>query len=302
MDNSYDVTVIGAGPAGISAAIWCKRLGLNVIIVEQSEKIGGQLQQIHNDIIDYPGLISSNGDELIKSFETHLHSLNIPIHLNEKVLNISRSKKEIVSERRSWFTKFVIFATGSGPRKLNIPGEKELYERNNNHSTSKDIGCFKGKTVAIIGGGDHAFEGALNIADVAEHVFLIHRSSTFKARKSFVEQAMSHTNITIKKNCQVTKVNHENDAVKSINIIGKENVALAVDVVLIRIGVSPNSNIIPIESNDNVGSYIDIDKNLRTSVPWIFATGDIVTPPALSSISTAVSQGMIAAKTISLEV
>ncbi|OZM56261.1 hypothetical protein CIB95_12620 [Lottiidibacillus patelloidae] len=302
MDNSYDVTVIGAGPAGISAAIWCKRLGLNVIIVEKRKKIGGQLQKIRNDIIDYPGLISSNGDELIDSFEKHLQKLNIPIKLNEKVLTIDKENKVILSENHSWFSKYVITATGSGPRKLNIPGEEQLNEHTKYSSTSKNVDCFRGKTVAIIGGGDHAFEGALNIAGVSKRVFLIHRSNTFKARKKFVEQAISNPKITIMKNSQVTKINHENNAVKSINISNKENQTLEVDIVLIRIGVSPNGKVLPIESHDNKSSLVDVDKNLRTSVPWIFATGDIITPPALSSISTAVSQGMIAAKTISLEV
>jgi thioredoxin reductase (NADPH) len=302
MRNIFDVTVIGAGPAGISAAIWCKRLGLSVAIIEQDDKIGGQLNSIHNNIIDYPGLIASNGKELAKSFQLHLEALEIPVYLEEPVKCINHLTKESFTNNNVFQSNYVIFATGSGPKTLGIPGEEELYRRGNNYSTSEDINRFQNKTVAIVGGGDRAFEGALNIADVAKEVFIIHRNDTFKARKSFIEHVKKINKIKVMKNSQVTEIIHRNNKIYAVQVNGDTNDFIPVDFVLIRIGVTPNSFLLPKSIANKQDPSIKIDKQFRTTIPWIFAIGDIVIEPSLSSISTATSQGMIAAKTISLEV
>jgi thioredoxin reductase (NADPH) len=302
MEDNFDVIIIGAGPAGISAAIWCKRLGMQVKVIEQSEKIGGQLKQIANTIKDYPGLITENGIEMIETFKKHLTSLNIDVSLREKVLKIDHKNHKIITNQSNYHTKFVIISTGSGPKRLHIPGEKELYERNEIYSTSKDLHRFKGKIVTIVGGGDHAIEGALNIASIAEKVIVIHRSSNFTARKKLLNEALGHSKIEIWQNSIIKEIIHKNNTVHSVFVDGNHNGKLHTDIVLIRIGVSSNDGLFPSITRDTMTNKVHSDHIGRTSLSWLFAIGDVVTSPWQSSISNAIAQGMIAAKTISLEV
>ncbi|WP_078555485.1 NAD(P)/FAD-dependent oxidoreductase [Bacillus alkalicellulosilyticus] len=302
MDNT-DVVIIGGGPAGISAAIWCQRLKLQHLVLESSEQLGGQLTQIHNEIIDYPGLMTKNGVEMKTHFINQVKKLACRIETSCNVLSINEHSKEIRyqqnGEIRTLFYHFLLLATGSKQRSLSVPGELEMLQRGEVYSAARDNGLFTSKEVAIVGGGDRAFEGAMLLANQGAHVTLIHRSTHFRARQSFQKIVLSHPNIRIVTNAQVTKIFGTN-RVEAIEYEcnGKQK-TVNVDAVLIRIGVEPCSSLLKDKVEVDEQGYIYVNQYGQTSNPSIFAIGDVVNQPSYSSISASIGQGMIAAKHIS---
>jgi thioredoxin reductase (NADPH) len=297
-EYEHDVIIIGAGPAGISAAIWCRRLGFNIVLLEQSNKIGGQLHNIDNQIIDYPGQILQNGAQFATTFEEHMNALNIHTITGCKVQKINEQTREVKTNVGTFKSNYIITATGTAPRQLHIRGEDKLIHLGQNISTSKNTDQFKGRSVAIIGGGDRAFEGAKNIAHIAKEVFIIHRSETFTARNEYVEFALNHPNISIIANSTVSEILYDGNSVQQIVIQGDGESLLSVNTVLIRIGVVPVVDVLPKSVLRNQSNEVICDKYGQTSIPWLFAIGDVVTPSIYSSISLSVGQGMQAAKTI----
>ncbi|NWN94213.1 MAG: NAD(P)/FAD-dependent oxidoreductase, partial [Bacillus sp. (in: Bacteria)] len=183
-----DILIIGGGPAGISAAIWCSRLGMNHLLVEEQKMLGGQLSLIHNRIIDYPGLQAENGEEMRRYFVRHAESLQCRYRVNTRVVKIDAEGKVAVVETGGLKTqigfRYLIYAAGAVRRKLGVPGEKEMFARREIYSATKDSHLFKGKSAAVIGGGDRAFEGACLLAEAGANVYLIHRSERFRARQA----------------------------------------------------------------------------------------------------------------------
>jgi thioredoxin reductase (NADPH) len=305
MTEITDVVIIGGGPAGISAAIWCKRLGISHLLLESRSILGGQLPYIENQIIDYPGLITKNGQELQGVFNQHMNKLQCSFRLNASVLAVDHSNGCLTVEHEEGHSqnidfRYIIFATGSSPRRLNIPGESEMINRGEVYSASKHRSHFKHKQVAVVGGGDRAFEGALLLAESGAHVVLIHHSEHFQARKEYVDPVLTHPNIRILTNFIVHRIEgHKQVTGIGVTSHGWNNEFIPVDVVLIRIGVKPNSELLQGVVDVDEDQYIQIDQMYRTSQHNIFAVGDVCTRPLYSSISSSTGQGMVAAKTIS---
>lgn len=299
-----DVMIIGGGPAGLSAAIWCKRLGINHLLLEKKGELGGQLTKIHNKIIDYPGLYANSGQEIQKVFVEHFYDIGCVSKLNTDILSINPSEKTVKIQQeekvKEIHFKYLIFATGSGQRRLGVLGEKEMISRGEIYSASVDSYLFKNKVVAVVGGGDRAFEGAILLADAGATVYLIHRSQNFRARMEYIEIATKKENIKMLTDHQVTAIYGEK-YVTSIALVNKkgEAFALKVDAVLVRIGVKPNNelvkNVVKIDENE----LIVTNRVGRTSNSSIYAVGDVCTDPLFSSISTSVGQAAIVAKYLS---
>lgn len=302
-ESIYDVLIIGAGPAGVSAAIWCKRLGMKGLVLEQNAQIGGQLHQIHNEIIDYAGIVAMNGEHLNRLFEQHLDQLDISIRTNCRVFKIipkSVNTMIVETDQSSLWTRSVILATGSSERALNIPGEQEMRARGEMYSSKKDLDLLKGKRVLIVGGGDRALEGACNIAEVAKSVLLVHRSAQFRARPEFLSKISKFTNARIETNTIIEAI-HGTDRVQAVtlyNLIDGNNVYEEIDAILIRIGREPAQQYIPAELERTEDGFIIIDADGRTNIKSILAIGDLVNRPHNSSIAISVGQGMKAAKAI----
>jgi len=310
-----DVVIVGGGPAGISAAIWCKRLGLDHLLLETRDTLGGQLLDIQNQIIDYPGLLSPNGHELQKFFQQHMQDLQCSYMLNTSVKSIDPEKRVVsivivnpVSSPEGTEQhelqlgyRFLIFSTGSSFRRLHIPGEDEMIKRGELFSASKDRFKFKNKQVAVIGGGDRAFEGALLLAESGAQVFLIHRTDQFRARSEYIEPVLSHPQIQILTHTVARRIVGDK-SVSGVELLtaGSERTKLLpVDAVFIRIGMSPNSGLLQGIVDMDKEKYIITNKTHQTNICNIFAVGDVCTHPVYSSISLSVGQGGIAAKTIS---
>ena len=299
-----DVLIIGGGPAGISAAVWCKRLGVECLLLEEQAQLGGQLFKIYNEIIDYPGIQAENGIEMQRKMVQHFIDMDCLYEANTKVISIDeRSKtvkvKQQETEKEIGYT-YLILATGSSQRKLGVPGEQQMIDRGEVYSASADGERLKGKRVALIGGGDRAFEGAYLLASQAKEVYLIHRSTHFKAREQYVEKVLSHPGIKVITDTEVTAI-HGKHHVTSIDLKSKNSECenLLVDAVLIRLGIAPNVELIKEKVTTTQSGLIVINEVHQSSNPSIYAIGDACTTPLFSSISSSAGQGAIVAKHVS---
>ena len=298
-----DILIIGGGPAGISAAIWCNRLGMDHLLVEEHKMLGGQLSLIHNRIIDYPGLQAENGEEMRRYFVRHAESLQCRYRVNTRAVKIDAKRKVAVVETGGLKTqigfRYLIYAAGAVRRKLGVPGEKEMFARGEIYSATKDSHLFKGKSAAVIGGGDRAFEGACLLAEAGAHVYLIHRSERFRARQAYLSRAQSYKNIRILPNMRVKAIIGENqtEAVELIHSSG-ESCFLSVSAVFVRIGMEPNSALVQNVTGTDADGYIVSDGYGKTECEWLYAIGDNCLGPLYSSIAGAAGQGAAAAKHI----
>lgn len=299
-----DVLIIGGGPAGISAAVWCKRLGVECLLLEEQAQLGGQLFTIYNEIIDYPGIQAENGIEMQRKMVQHFIDMDCLYEANTKVISIDeRSKtvkvKQQETEKEIGYT-YLILATGSSQRKLRVPGEQQMIDRGEVYSASADGEQLKGKRVALIGGGDRAFEGAHLLASQAKEVYLIHRSTHFKAREQYVEKVLSDPGVKVMTDTEVTAI-HGKHHVTSIDLKSKNSECknLSVDAVLIRLGVAPNVELIKEKVTTTQSGLIVINEVHQSSNPAIYAIGDACTTPLFSSISSSAGQGAVVAKQLS---
>ncbi|MED4139347.1 NAD(P)/FAD-dependent oxidoreductase [Priestia megaterium] len=299
-----DVLIIGGGPAGISAAVWCKRLGVECLLLEEQAQLGGQLFTIYNEIIDYPGLQAENGIEMQQKMVQHFIDIGCLYEVNTKVISIDeRSKtvkvKQQEIEKEIGYT-YLILATGSSQRKLGVPGEQQMIDRGEVYSASADGERLKGKKVALIGGGDRAFEGAHLLASQAREVYLIHRSTHFKAREQYVEKVLSDPGVKVMTDTEVTAIQGRHH-VTSIDLKSKNSECenLSVDAVLIRLGIAPNVELIKEKVTTTQSGLIVINEVHQSSNPFIYAIGDACTTPLFSSISSSAGQGAIVAKQLS---
>ncbi|PFI64363.1 thioredoxin reductase [Priestia megaterium] len=299
-----DVLIIGGGPAGISAAVWCKRLGVECLLLEEQAQLGGQLFTIYNEIIDYPGIQAENGIEMQRKMVQHCMDMDCLYEVNTKVNSIDeRSKtvkvKQQETEKEIGYT-YLILATGSSQRKLGVPGEQQMTDRGEVYSASADGERLKGKRVALIGGGDRAFEGAHLLASQAKQVYLIHRSTHFKAREQYVEKVLSDPGVKVMTDTEVTAI-HGKHHVTSIDLKSENSECknLLVDAVLIRLGIAPNVELIKEKVTTTQSGLILINEVHQSSNPYIYAIGDACTTPLFSSISSSAGQGAVVAKYLS---
>ncbi|MFJ8265904.1 NAD(P)/FAD-dependent oxidoreductase [Peribacillus asahii] len=300
-----DVIIIGGGPAGMSAAIWCKRLGIDHLLLEKEEKLGGQLTKIHNEIIDYPGLYAKNGKEMQREFAAYFHKAGCLYRLHTKILSIDVSAKTLKIQQENKIEElhfhYLVLAMGSGPKLLEVSGEREMIARGEVYSATVDRWRFKNKVVAVVGGGDRALEGAVLLANADATVYLIHRSENFKARSQYMDILTKEKNIKVITNTQVTAI-HGKRCVTSIDLLNNqgEDSTLEVDAVLLRIGSKPNSELVKGLVKVAEDGLVVTDRIGQTSNSAIYAIGDICTNPLFSSIASSNGQAAIVAKYLSL--
>jgi thioredoxin reductase (NADPH) len=297
--SKFDVIVVGGGPAGMSAALWCSDLGLSCILIEKDAEFGGQLQRIHNPITNYLGLPAKNGREMLERFERSLTNAVFEKSLSAEVSSIAAENIGVtLADGRVLAGGAIIIATGVRRRMLGVPGEIEFQGKGILGSGAKDPASARGKNVVIVGGGDAAIENTLILSKYAASVKVVHRRDEFSARESFMQQIPSLKNVELIRGAEVVSINGS-ESIRSIEI--KDSLAttliLPADEILIRIGVVPNSELVRgVVELDNKG-YVDVDNACRTSRSGIFAIGD-VTGSLSPTISTAAGMGATAAKAI----
>ncbi|HEY6803997.1 MAG TPA: NAD(P)/FAD-dependent oxidoreductase [Pyrinomonadaceae bacterium] len=296
----HDVIIIGAGPAGISAARWCDELGLDTLLLEQADEIGGQLHSIYNPISNYLGLNCANGEALLGQFKQSIAESDFDQWTNVSISSVDlRAKKISLHTGEQLQSIAIVIATGVRRRELGIEGEKEFAGKGIMESGARDHEKFAGQDVCIIGGGDAAAENALVLAKVCPTVTLVHRGRKLRARREFSEQLSTNHCITVFPESIVTRI-LGNDRVEAVEIHRKEGLKpfqLAVRGVLIRIGVVPNTELFRDEVSVDDQGYVAVNSEQETNIPFVFAIGDAANPTALT-ISSAVGAGATAAKVI----
>jgi thioredoxin reductase (NADPH) len=296
----HDVIIIGAGPAGLSAAFWCDELGLDTLVLEQAEQIGGQLHRVYNPIENYLGVKTRNGAELLKLFSRDVAAADFDLWTGTAIDSVDlRAKRISLQTGETLQAISIIIATGVRPRELGIPGEKEFAGKGIIESGTRDRELFAGKDVCVVGGGDAAVENALLLAEVCATVTLVHRGKKLRARREFAERVQPNNCVTVFTESVVTRIMGDAhvEAVEIQRRGGLKPFQLAVRGVLIRIGVEPNTGLFRKQLTVDENGYIGVNSGQETSVPMVFAVGDVSNPLA-PTISGATGAGATAAKVI----
>lgn len=289
------MAIIGGGVGGIAAALWCQRLALQCILLEQKERLGGQLYYIHNRIPDYPGLLCT-GPELADHLTDQLEQLHIVPQLSTIVQGLDASG-HVLTNRGRIRAKAIIAATGATRRTLEVEGVQRWLGKGVAYTYSGSKDTFSGCPACIIGGGDGAFENALMMADICESVTLIMRRREPRARRDFVEHVEAHPRIRVLRETIPVAI-EGTDRVESIRVSSTEGeYSIPVGAVLIKIGFQLQTGWLGEECEQIDGHALQTSSTQRTSHPQIWSVGDLCTPQD-PSISVAVGQACLAVRDI----
>ncbi len=298
--KTWDVLIIGAGPAGFTAAIYAKRFGLETLII--SKDLGGNMAL--TDLIEnYPGFLQISGAELTNRMHEQVKNLGVEIVFDE-VERVDPTEcayyegpcKFAVRTKngKEYKAKTIIIAVGAAPRKLHVPGEKEFTGRGVSYCATCDGPLFKGKEVIVVGGGNTALQEALYLKSIGVNVTLVHRRDQFRADK-ILQDRFAESGIPTILNTVVTEIKGDGkvEAVKLKNRVTGEESEMAVDGVFIFIGYEPKTDFVKHLGITDEYGYIPVDMNMQTKIKGIFAAGDITN--VFKQIAVAVGQGAIAA-------
>lgn len=313
-NSMYDIIIIGSGPAGLSAAIYAKRANLNVAVAEKEYEGTGQIAESGN-VNNYLGLPNINGYDLGEKFREHAVSLNVEFIEKEAVQIEAVQNDECAAESAIYRVKFdddtieearaLIYTAGAYPRKAGVPGEDEYTGKGVSYCAICDGAFYKGKTVAVLGGGDTALDDALYLADICEKVYLVHRRDSFRGAQSTVELLKQKENVELVLNETVIEIYGEK---KPTGIKLKSGRELALDGVFVAYGSVPQSkllkNLVQLDERGYVVAGEDgityaatkkADDDRRIQ-PGLYVAGDVRTK-TLRQVVTAVSDGANAATT-----
>jgi len=295
-----DVLIIGGGPAGMSAAVWCSDLGLSSVLIDRNAAYGGQLSSIHNPIENYIGRIVQNGSAMLEHFTANLERANLEGRTGTPVTLVDVDGRAVGLEDGTRLSAdAIIVATGVRRRELGVPGERTFIGKGILVSGAKESRSVRGSRVVIVGGGDAALENALILSKFAAKVYLVHRRSEFTARREFVDEARRDRRIDFFLETKVAEIRGDsairNVVLRKVNSDQKDE--LSVDNVLIRIGVQPNTDLICDQLDLDRRGYIIVNSRCETSKQGIYACGDVANPIS-PTISTAAGTGSTAAKSI----
>lgn len=293
----YDIIIIGAGPSGMSAALYALRANKKVLLLEK-KCFGGQIINASN-IENYPALPNVSGYDFATNLYNQIKSLGVILKY-EEVLEVT-DKKEVITRKDTYKGKNIIIATGLKKRKLNLENEDKLLGSGISYCATCDGNFYKNKNVAVVGGGNTALEDALYLSNIASKVYLIHRRDNFRGEKKLISEVKEKNNIKLILNSNITKIIGE-DNLNSIEITDNRNniSKLEIDGLFIAIGNIPDNNrfknIIDLDEN----GYIIANANLKTKTDNIYVAGD-TRVKTLRQLVTATSDGAIAVTEITKE-
>jgi thioredoxin reductase (NADPH) len=293
---TYDLIILGGGPAGLTAGIYASRARLSTLLVERTYP-GGQLMMCEN-IENYPGYVGGPGHELSNAMREQAEKFGMETKLTEvQHLDMQGPEKVLrTAEGEEIRGKTVILSLGAKPRRLGVPGENEFLGRGVSYCAVCDGAFFNGKKLAVIGGGDSAVEDSVFLTRYATRVHVIHRRDKFRAQRIIQERALSHPVINVQWNSIVKQIGGD-EAVDHLvleDVATREQTRLPVDGVFILIGLDPNTKMLDGQVNLDELGYILTDEDMRTNIPGVFAAGD-VRHKLLRQIITACADGAIAA-------
>lgn len=293
----YDVIIIGSGPAGMTAGIYAVRREMKTLII--GKEVGGQLIWA-NEIENYPGFESIKSFELIQRIRNQAANFGAEFK-DDEVKKIEKNKQGnfiVYTSREIFESRTVIISMGLSPRRLAVPGEIEFGGRGVSYCANCDGPFFKNKNVVIVGGGNSALDAAEYMSKIANHVYLVHRSDSFKAFDTLINEVKGRSNVSIILDSEIANISGEGkvEKVTIINRNTKEETNIDVDGVFIEVG--------RIASTDLVGEFVDrneknqilVNSTMETKTPGLFAAGD-VTDCEYKQITVAMGQATIAALT-----
>lgn len=284
--EEHKVVILGSGIAGMTAGIYLKRGGLDVLVVEDNIP-GGVLNEIPS-IENYPGYEEISGPDLAMNIYNQLTKLGVKI-LNKKITSIDLNNK-IINNNIKY--EYLVIATGRKSRMLSLEHEKELLGKGISTCALCDGFFYKDKKVAVVGGGSSSLTEALYLSKICKEVIIIHRRDKLTADKYLIDKVNSTKNIKVLYNSNITKYNQNNNKLTSVTINNKDN--LEVEGVFLAIGSTPNSEIFNVNKDNN---YIIVDSNYMTNIDKVYAIGDVIKKDYYQ-LSTAASDAVIAASNI----
>lgn len=296
----HDVIIIGAGPGGLSAALWCDELGLDALVLESEGEVGGQLLRVHNRVENYLGVEAANGRELRDLFAAQAEGRDFDLWTQVEIEEVDlRAKRVRLRSGEELQSIAIVIATGVRRRRLGVPGEREFEGCGVMSSGVLERESVAGQDVLVVGGGDAAAENALLLAETCATVTLVHRNAKLSARREFAERIQGDHRITVFTESTLERV-LGSDKVESVELQragALKPLRMAVRGVLIRVGVEPNAELFVGQLHTDARGYVVTDGQHETSAEMVFAVGDISNPRA-PTVSGATGAGATAAKVI----
>lgn len=287
-----DVVILGAGPAGLGAAIYAARAGLDLTVIDRSPVSGGQVLTTY-EVDNYLGLPGLSGGELSEKFRAHADKLEVPF-VTAGVTSIENleDKKLVHTDHGDFEAKAVVFAMGASHAMLGVEGEMKLAGMGVSYCATCDGAFFRKRTVAVVGGGDVAVEDAIFLAGICKKVYLIHRRDTLRAAQSLQKKLLSLPNVEVVWDSEVKKIDGE-EMVENISVYNNktaETSQLEVNGIFIAVGIIPNTELLKGMVDMDEKGYVLADETGKTSAPGIFVAGDVRRKP-MRQIITAVADG-----------
>jgi len=293
----YDLIIVGGGPAGLSAGIYAMRAALNTVLVEKGMP-GGQVA-LTKDVENYPGIEEVGGFELCEKFLNHAKRYNLEIRESE-VVSVEPGvdfHEVLLADGTRLNTHAVILAAGGSARKLGVSGEVEQYGKGVSYCATCDGFFFRGKTVTVVGGGDTALEDALYLSKICKQVYLVHRRDEFRGSRILQQRVFAEPRITLVLNSVIEDIKGDDSGVTAVTVKDVKTEAtqdIATDGVFIFVGFKPNNNLVPAGVKMNAAGYVVTDEKCETSLPGVFAVGDLRQKYA-NQIVLAAADGCVAA-------
>lgn len=290
----YDVIIIGMGIGGITAGIYGKRAGLNVLMFEKSAP-GGMLQKI-DKIQNYPGFSEISGPDLALNLFNQVKKVGVPFKFEEVIdVEITEEYKKVITKNGTYEAKNVIVATGRTPKYLGLDNEKDYLGRGLSTCASCDGNFYKGEDVAVVGSGNSALQESLYLANIVNKVYLLHRGVNFKGDDALVERVRNTNNIEIVDGVNIKKINEVEGKIESVTLDNEKTIN--VKGVFIYIGYKPDTEMFKKLDITNINGDIIVSENFETEIDGLYAIGDCA-KKGVYQLVTAASDGCIAVSDI----
>ena len=290
----YDVIIIGMGIGGITAGIYAKRAGLNILMFEKSAP-GGMLQKI-DKIQNYPGFSEISGPDLALNLFNQVKEVSVPFKFEEVLdVEITETSKKVITKNGTYEAKNVIVATGRTPKYLGLDNEKDYLGRGLSTCASCDGNLYKGEDIAVVGSGNSALQESLYLANIVNKVYLLHRGVNFKGDDALVERVRNTQNIEIVDGVNIKKINEVDGKIESVTLDNEKTIN--VKGVFIYIGYKPDTDMFKKLDITNINGDIIVGENFETEIDGLYAIGDCA-KKGVYQLVTAASDGCIAVSDI----
>jgi len=294
----YDVIILGAGPAGLTAALYASRSGLKTLVLDKTPVVGGQIA-LTSLVENWPGVQSTDGPALSNNFADHAKKFGAEIKnmVSVSEVELEGKVKKLKTSAGDFEGKSLIIATGAKERTLGVPGEEEYKGKGVSYCATCDAPFFKDKNVVVIGGGSAAFDEGLYITKFAKQVTFVHRREEFRAEQILIDRAKNNDKVKFQLNKIVVSIIGNEQGVEKIKLKDTKDDSeseFQVDGVFIYIGMLPNTELFKGKLNMNDNNYLITNDNMETNIKGVFAAGDVRFSP-VKQITTATSDGTIAA-------